>query len=687
MTESKTAIFLSYASQDAEAARHIVETLRAAGIEVWFDQSELRGGDAWDRQISKQIHECALFIAVISTHTDARAEGYFRREWRIAVDRTRDMADDEAFLLPVVIDGTPDATARVPDKFREVQWTRLPGGATPAAFVERLRRLLTPNEHGAPTPPRLPAGAAPVTGALRDISSPAHKPVTGNFAASWQLRLVLLLVAAVVIVIAYFLVDRTVLSKRVAEAGKPSAPLTRAAASPGQSPIPEKSIAVLPFVDMSEKKDQEYFSDGLAEELLDLLAQVPDLRVPARTSSFYFKGKADDIASIAQKLRVAHVLEGSVRKAGSTIRVTAQLIRADNGYHIWSKTYDRGIKDIFKVQDEIAAAVVDALKAHLLSTQPITGRHRSDNTEAYTEYLLGNQLRARDLPDTNRQALAAYRKAVALDPGYAAAYSGLADAEWRVADQSSGEPASYQRARAAADTAILLAPDSPEGYWARGLLRNNYYFDWDGAEVDFQKALALDANFVPAQVEYAYLLATFGRLAEAIAMLHKALALDPLSEPAWHALALLLGNTGQLSEARVAARRLAEVDPAGSDWAFGADADLFGGRTREALEGYQREPGPIGLMGQAMAEHSLGHAAESQRALDKLIKDKSESMAYQIAAVYAWRHENDKAFEWLEQAYLRHDGGLGYVTYDRYLANLRTDPRYTALLRKLKLPE
>jgi tetratricopeptide (TPR) repeat protein len=170
-------------------------------------------------------------------------------------------------------------------------------------------------------------------------------------------------------------------------------------------------------------------------------------------------------------------------------------------------------------------------------------------------------------------------------------------------------------------------------------------------------------------------------------MLHKALALDPLSEPAWHGLALLLGNTGQLSEARVAARRLAEVDPAGNDWAFGADADLFGGRTREALEGYQRDPGPIGLMGQAMAEHSLGHAAESQRALDKLIKDNSESMAYQIAAVYAWRHENDKAFEWLEQAYLRHDGGLGYVPYDRYLANLRTDPRYTALLRKLKLSE
>ncbi|HWS61512.1 MAG TPA: TIR domain-containing protein [Steroidobacteraceae bacterium] len=689
MTGSKKAVFLSYASQDAEAARHIVAALRSAGIEVWFDQSELRGGDAWDRQISKQIRDCALFIALISTHTNARAEGYFRREWRIAVDRTRDMADDEAFLLPVVIDDTPDATARVPDKFREVQWTRLPGGVAPAAFAERLGRLLAPQERDAPTPTRLPAGAVPVTDDLRDSSSPSYRPAKGKFASTWWSRPVLLLAAAVVIALAYFLVDRIVLSKRVAEAAKPSALLAREASlGPIPIAIPEKSIAVLPFVDMSEKKDQEYFSDGLAEELLDLLSQVPDLRVPARTSSFYFKGKSDDIANIAQKLRVAHVLEGSVRKAGNTIRVTAQLIRADNGYHLWSKTYDRGIKDIFKVQDEIAAAVVDALKAQLLPAQQISSRHRTGSTEAYTEYLLGNQFRARDVPAANRQARAAYQKAVALDPGYAAAYSGLATAEWRIADQLIiDDPAAYQRAAAAADKAIALAPDSPEGYWSRGLLRNSYYFDWHGAEVDFQKALALDANFVPAQVDYAYLLATFGRSADAIAMTHMSLALDPLSVPAWHVLALLLVNSGQFSEARVAARRLAEVNPGGNNLAFGADADLFEGRTLEALEGYRRAGGPIRLMGQAMAEYTLGHAAESQRALEKLLEMGDLSLGYQIADVYAWRRENDKAFEWLERAYQRHDGGLGYVTYDRYLVNLRSDPRYTALLRKLKLSE
>jgi TolB-like protein len=350
--------------------------------------------------------------------------------------------------------------------------------------------------------------------------------------------------------------------------------------APGQNPIPEKSIAVLPFVDMSEKKDQEYFSDGLAEELIDLLAQVPNLKVTARTSSFYFKGKSEDVASIAQKLRVAHVLEGSVRKAGNTMRVTAQLIRADNGYHLWSKTYDEDIKDIFKVQDEIASAVVDALKAQLLPAQQLASRHRSDNTEAYSEYLLGNEFRVRDTLDSNQQALAAYRKAVALDAGYAAAYSGIADAEWRVADQSGGQASDYLSAAAAAEKAIALAPDSPEGYWARGLLRNFYDFDWHGAEEDYQKAL--DANFVPAKVRYADLLATLGRPPDALAMLHATLALDLLSVPAWRSLSRLLLDEGQFAEARSAAKRLAEIrngDPRQTI----SFVDLYDGHPQQAL--------------------------------------------------------------------------------------------------------
>ena len=280
MSEQARAVFLSYASQDAQAAARICAALRAGGVEVWFDQSELRGGDAWDRQITRQIRDCALFVPVISTATQARLEGYFRREWRLAVDRTRDMADGLPFLVPVVIDATGDRSAEVPDSFRSVQWTRLPEGETPPAFVERIARLLEPARPSA-TVPSTPAASrseerAPEGRSARGAGASKRPPV-GLLAAA----------AAIVIAAGYFAVDKLGPGKHAART--PTA--ATSAGGPALGAIPEKSIAVLPFVDMSEKKDQEYFSDGLSEELLDLLAQVPDLRVAARTSSFSFKGK------------------------------------------------------------------------------------------------------------------------------------------------------------------------------------------------------------------------------------------------------------------------------------------------------------------------------------------------------------------------------------------------------------
>jgi TolB-like protein len=361
VTESKNAIFLSYASEDRAPAQRLCAILRAAGIEVWFDQSELRGGDAWDQKIRREIRDCALFIPVISANTQARLEGYFRREWKLAAARTHDMADDKPFLVPVVIDSTIDQNARVPEQFRVVQWTSIPNGEISAAFVERVRHLLLPH--------------------------PMASTQTG------------------------------------AESGASFAPSLHLAA---QRAIPEKSIAVLPFADMSALKDQEYFSDGLAEALIDMLTQVRDLRVPARTSSFQFKGKSADIPSIAEKLRVAHVLEGSVRKAGSMIRITAHLIRADDGYHLWSKTYDRDIEDIFGVQDEIAGTVVEALKAKLLPDQGVVNPHRTSSPEAYEQYLLAKHFYNRGAVDGAHRAAAALQQALALDPNYASAYAMLA---------------------------------------------------------------------------------------------------------------------------------------------------------------------------------------------------------------------------------------------------------------------
>lgn len=400
------AVFLSYGSQDADAAKRICDALRAAGIEVWFDQSELRGGDAWDRRIRERIHDCRLFIAVVSAQTETRDEGYFRREWRLAVERVGDMAEDKPFIVPVAIDGTSERSARVPDPFKHVQWMRLPGGEPSPAFVERIQRLLSPP---ASTPIRgqgiaqsRPVGMAPVQ-------------------AAWSQKPLLFVAVAVAVLgaAAYLLIEKPWVSKPAVSSQTFAASASSAAFSP-----PPHSIAVLPFVDMSEKKDQEYFSDGLSEELIDMLTKIPDLRVPARTSSFYFKGKSETIATIARALGVANLLEGSVRKAGNQLRVTAQLIRADNGYHLWSETYDRELKDVFKVQDEIAGAVVSALKLKLAPEQQAEHAHSTTNTEAYMQYLLGRQLyfRANDAEGLG-QAISAYQKAIALDPKYAAAYA------------------------------------------------------------------------------------------------------------------------------------------------------------------------------------------------------------------------------------------------------------------------
>jgi TolB-like protein/Tfp pilus assembly protein PilF len=673
---AKGAVFLSYASEDATAAECIAASLRAAGIEVWLDQSELRGGEAWDRKIRKEIDDCAFFIPIISANAHARVEGYFRLEWKLALDRSHRMSPDRAFLLPVMIDDTSHTDERIPDGFRELQWTRLPEGHVSPAFIERVQRLRMPAEHHAPTTARLVTGSAS-----------AGTPTTGEpVRASWRWEPTLLVTIAVVAVVAvtYFVVDRLSLSKRAASSSASTTVSTRSETAV----VPEKSIAVLPFADMSEKKDQEYFSDGLSEELIDLLTKVPDLRVPARTSSFFFKGKAGDIASIAQKLRVAHVLEGSVRKAGNTMRVTAQLIRADNGYHVWSETYDRELKDVFKVQDEIAGAVVTALRLKLAPGQRVPTSHRTSVFEAYDHYLLGRQFYERGNPDGYRRAIEAYRKAIALDPRYAAAYVELAMSEYFAADEL-GEMAGKQRALAAAEKAIELAPEEAIGYSARGYLRDRVNWDWIGAQADMEKALAIDSGDAETQVAYALVLENFGRLPEAIAAAQKSTELDPLSSGAWTRLGSLLIRNRQFVAAQEALRRALEIQPESSHaLMYLAELQLAEGKAIEALAKF-REVDNEGfrLWGIAMAEHTLGHATESQQALDELIAKHTRGYSYEIAQVYAWCGEKDKAFEWLQRSYQQREGDLVYIKDDELLAPLGGDPRYKAFLRKMNLLE
>jgi TolB-like protein/Tfp pilus assembly protein PilF len=673
---SQRAVFLSYASEDADAAQRICAALRAAGIEVWFDQSALRGGDAWDAAIRKQIRTCALFVPVISRNTHARDEGYFRLEWKLAVDRSHLMAVDKAFLLPVVIDDTRDNDDRVPDRFRELQWTRLPGGATPAGFTERVLHLLSPDE------PAEPAARSARTSAASEARARKQS-------SSWLTRATMLIVAIIIIAIAWIVVEKKFLPSRAAQsapASVPSAPFLPSE-SPAVGAVAQNSIAVLPFLDMSEKKDQGYFSDGLAEELIDLLAKVPGLHVIARTSSFSFKDKSEDIPTIAKQLNVANVLEGSVRKAGNRLRVTTQLVRADSGEDLWSETYDRQLKDVFQVQDEIAGAVVSALKLKLAPGQQASNAHRTSNTEAYNQFLLCKQFGERSKLDDFQRAVAACGKAVDLDPGYAAAYAELAVAEAFVADRTIN-PALLQQAQATADKAIAMAPDEADGYAARGLMRR-FGWDWTGARADLEKALALDPGDIRVQTRYGLLLGSLGQVPEAIAAMKKATISDPLSSPSWTSLAWELMMNRQFAAAHEAVQRALDIQP-DSNYALNilGTLQLLENNAAQAVASFRQiGDGVFGAAGIAMAEHTLGHADASKQALDPLIARFGNAAGYQIAEVYAWRGEKDHAFEWLDSAYQHRDGGMSQIKEDPLLASLHDDARFAAMLRKLQLPE
>jgi len=639
VSESTKAIFLSYASQDAEAARRICDALRAAGLEVWFDQSALRGGDAWDASIRRQIKECALFVPIISANTQAREEGYFRREWNLAVNRTMDMADDKAFLLPIVIDATSDANARIPEKFREVQWTRLPAGEAADVFAERARRLMRGSSL-----PLAPAAAPPAT-------RPAAPPAAPSGATS------------------------------------------------GDNAPP--SIAVLPFVNLSRDEENEYFADGLSEELLNVLAKIRGLRVASRTSAFHFKGKDVDLPTVAQKLNVATILGGSVRKSGKRVRITAQLIDAATDSHLWSETYDRELDDIFAVQDDIAQSVVKELRAALLREPAGTAAGksaaadvrqaaigRSDNSEAFQLYLQGKFFGERTTQADTDKAIDLLQQALAIDPDFALAWTGLSrihqvQAGFGFAPIDEG----FERAREAAQHALRLAPDLAEGHIELGLVLEMHDWNWTAADTCFRRALELAPGDAHALRAAAGLARVLGRLDEALELMRKAIALDPLSASTHRQLALIHVMADRLDDAAASFQLALDLSPgAGLNHAFLAVVRVLQGRGQEALVLAEAEShGVFRNVALAMTQHALGRATESDAALQALIDGFAWTAAYQIAEVYAHRNEVEKAFEWLERAYVQRDPGVAFSAGDAFLRPLRGDPRWRPFLHRMRL--
>ena len=457
------------------------------------------------------------------------------------------------------------------------------------------------------------------------------------------------------------------------------------------APASEQSIAVLSFADMSQAKDQEYFSDGLAEELLNLLAQLPQLRVVARTSSFSFKGKDVDAATIGKALKVATLLEGSVRKHGNTLRINTQLIRAADNSHLWSQTYDRELTDVFKVQDEIAHAVVEALKVKLLPEQQLTNPHRTGNTSAHDQYLLGQDVFRRGRYEDFRHAMAAFQRAVELDPTYAAAYAGLAHAQNAVADfcDDCERRAELQmQALTSADRAIAIAPGLADGYVIRGRLRSRNLWNWVGALQDLERALELDPNSSEVRLQYGFVLQYVDRVPESLTLTKSVTEDDPLSWLAWFFYGALLRDTGRMADARIALQRALDLNPESSwiRYVLGG-LDLLEGKPEAALAIYLQAGAAYRQAGVAMAEYSLGHEHESAQALAELETKYANGFSIQIADVQTWRGNHDAAFAALESACTQTDSGLARIRTNRFLVPLRGDPRYAALLDRLAFPK
>jgi TolB-like protein/class 3 adenylate cyclase/Flp pilus assembly protein TadD len=468
-------------------------------------------------------------------------------------------------------------------------------------------------------------------------------------------------------------------------------------------PIDENtpSIAVLPFTDLSPEKNHEYFGDGLAEELLNVLSKIHGVRVASRTSAFSFKGTALDLPSVAQKLNVATVLEGSVRIAGKRVRVGAHLIQTRTDSQLWSQSYDRELGDIFALQDDIAQAVVAELRSTLLggkqdakATAQVKAEiqaaaiGRGKNAVAYELYLQGRFYVDRFTPEDAATGIEYYRRSVALDPEFALAWAWLARA---YADQAAyaWAPAAeaFERARDAAELSLQLNPDQAEGHAVLGLCRLAKDRNWRGAEASFRRALELAPGNSLVLRHAAMMAACLGRDDEAIALLRRAMTLDPLSVPVLRLLGQRCLYAGLLGDAETALHKVFELNPRGgfTHYWLGMN-NLAHGRRVEALSMFKREVNEVfSLLGIAVGEHALGHQQEALGALQELIAKYAEGAAFQVAGACAFLGNSDQAFEWLQRADTQRDPGLVEVKAEILLRNIHGDPRWSAFLQKLGL--
>jgi serine/threonine protein kinase/Tfp pilus assembly protein PilF len=448
------------------------------------------------------------------------------------------------------------------------------------------------------------------------------------------------------------------------------------------------TIAVLPFVNMSSDPDQEYFSDGLSEQLINVLSKNPKLRVTGRTSSFAFKGAKTNIKTIARTLNVKNILEGGVQKSGNNLRISADLVNVETEATLWSDTYDGTLDNIFALQDSISGSVAEALRAALLGKE--AAQEQKTDPEAYNAYLLGNHFYATQIKEDWEKAAVYYEKALSIDSGYAPAWVGLSIIHSRQADKGYiSVDEGYLKARQEIDKALKIDPELGSAYAQLGWIKVGYEWDWRGADEAYNRAHELEPRNAGAISGAALLAATLGRFDEAVKLELRSIEIDPVRLAGYFNLGTHNFYAGFLDRSMAAFRKCIELNPQIPDvYTSIGLVYLVKGRPDSAMAETMMETDAFWkTFGLALANYALGNKKEADNKLSDLIREYQYGAAYQVAEVCAYRNEKDKAFGWLERAYKQRDGGLAQIKGDPLLRNIEKDPRYTAFMKKMKLPD
>ena len=663
-------VFVSYASQDAAIANAVVAALEQQGLKCWIAPRDVTPGALYADGIIGAINGTRVLVLVLSANSIASP--HVGKEVERASSKRRP-------IIALRTDAAP-LTSALEYFLSESQWIDLAAEGTAAAFAKLLTAVRRP-------PGGAPEGHSPDHPMAMDRRSATQRPPP-RLPRSWLLAAALIVAG---VAIGWVAIDRF-RSSTAARQAAASTQSVEAAFAP-----PPHSIAVLPFVNMSGDASQDYFSDGISEELLNSLSRLNDLQVVARTSSFSFKGQNVDVATIAHKLNVGAVLEGSVRRSGNTVRITVQLINAVTGFHIWSQTYDRNITDILKVQTDVATSVAQQLETRLAGdAEARIGMGGTKNPEAYDAYLRGRQLLLDQDPDEarGRAAIAAFDRAIALDPGFALAHAGRAAAlgNFAIFNAKPDEQAALRaQALHAAQRSVELAPELGEAHLALAQIRAFLLLDYAAAAPEFDRALALAPGSARVQRAYAGYAADLGHFEAAVQAARRTVSLDPQAVSAHTTLGVTLYLARRYDEALAALQHAKALSPNSHYIQISMTLSLLAsGKTQQARAQCESTSTPLDEDFRhhclALVYHTLGRQADAERELQQLHALNGDGSAFGYAEIYAQWGEKTQSLQWLATAQRLDNPNLQSLRVDWQLDPVRTEPQFKEIEARMNMP-